>query len=95
MRSDKMGLTNQQKLYQLPNYVLLLKDHEVVGLISCDDLCFSEIFESNGYTLKQVNFDYLYTEGIKIQQQLGLREKRTWMTAQEYMQKLNKIKNRR
>lgn len=90
-----MGLTDQQKLYGLPNYVLILKNNEIVGLMSYDDFSFSKIFESNGYILKPVNFDHLYTEGIKIQQQLGLREERTWMTAHEYMQKLNEIKNRR
>ena len=88
-----MGLTDQQKLYGLPNYVLILKDDKIVGLMSCDNFSFlhdSKVFNENGYTLEEVNFDHLYVEGIKIQQQLGLRKERSWLTAQEYMQKLNK-----
>ncbi len=91
-----MGLTDQQKLYDLPSYVLIFKNDNIVGLMSCDDFSFSKVFEVNGYTLKVVNFDELYDKGIKIQQELGLKEKNkhSWMTVQEYMQKLHSYKNK-
>ena len=46
--------------------------------------------EKEDNTIKALFLDDLYAEGVKIQQQLGLKEKRSWLTAQEYMQKLNK-----
>ena len=65
-----MGLTDQQKLYGLPDYYLLmmLGDNEVCGLIDCknakkinlDDL------KDCGFYLKRVSFDELYTQGLNI-----------------------------
>jgi hypothetical protein len=91
-----MGLTDQQKLYMLPNYVLILKDNKIAGIMSCNDFSFSsdsKVFEENGYTLQIVNFDVLYSKGVRIREDIGLKDQHRWMTAQEYMEKFNRYKN--
>lgn len=92
-----MGLSDQQKLHMLPNYVLILKDNKIAGIMSCNDLSFSsdsKVFEKNGYTLQMVNFDVLYSKGIRIREDIGLKKGHRWLTAHEYMEKLNKHKNK-
>lgn len=90
-----MGLSDQQKLYMLPNYILILKNNDIAGIMSCNDFISSDRkkFEQNGYTLKMVNFDALYTKGVQIREDIGLKKGRRWLTAHEYMEKLNEYKN--
>ena len=65
-----MGLTNQQKLYGLPDYYLLLSigDNEIFGLIdenNCAKINTNDL-ANIGFYLKKVNFDKLYSEGLNI-----------------------------
>lgn len=92
-----MGLSDQQKLYMLPNYILILKNNDIAGIMSCNDFISSDRkkFEQNGYTLKMVNFDALYTKGVQIREDIGLKKGRRWLTAHEYMEKLNEYKNKK
>lgn len=92
-----MGLSDQQKLYMLPNYILILKNNDIAGIMSCNDFISSDRkkFEQNGYTLKMVNFDALYTKGVQIREDIGLKRGRRWLTAHEYMEKLNEYKNKK
>lgn len=65
-----MGLTNQQKLYGLPDYYLLLSigDNEIFGLIdenNCEKININDLVNI-GFYLKKVNFDKLYSEGLNI-----------------------------
>ena len=92
-----MGLSDQQKLYMLPNYILILKNNDIAGIMSCNDFISSDRkkFEQNGYTLKMVNFDALYTKGVQIREDIGLKKDRRWLTAHEYMEKLNEYKNKK
>lgn len=91
-----MGLSDQQKLYMLPNYILILKNNDIAGIMSCNDFISSDRkkFEQNGYTLKMVNFDALYTKGVQIREDIGLKKGHRWLTAHEYMEKLNEYKNK-
>lgn len=91
-----MGLSDQQKLYMLPNYILILKNNDIAGIMSCNDFISSDrkTFEQNGYTLRMVNFDALYTKGVQIREDIGLKKGHRWLTAYEYMEKLNKHKNK-
>ena len=65
-----MGLTDQQKLYALPEYYLLmmLGDNEVCGLIDYNNAkkINSAALEDCGFYLKRINLDELYTQGLNI-----------------------------
>lgn len=65
-----MGLTDQQQLYVLPEYYLLmmLGDNEVCGLIDYNNAkkINSEALEDCGFYLKRINLDELYTQGLNI-----------------------------
>lgn len=65
-----MGLTNQQKLYGLPDYYLLLMigDNEVCGIIDekTMDKIDNDILFDCGFYLEKVNFDMLYSQALTI-----------------------------
>ena len=65
-----MGLTDQQKLYVLPEYYLLLTigDNEICGLIDDNTVNIIDIIQLNncGFYLEKINFDSLYSEGLRI-----------------------------
>ena len=65
-----MGLTDQQQLYGLPEYYLLmmLGDNEVCGLIDYNNAkkSNSEALEDCGFYLRRINLDELYTQGLNI-----------------------------
>lgn len=65
-----MGLTDQQVLYELPEYYLLLMlgDNEVCGLISRDNAKKINLddLKDCGFYLKKINFDELYSQGLNI-----------------------------
>lgn len=65
-----MGLTDQQKLYSLSNYYLLLMvgDDEIYGIISQDNALrvdLNQLYDC-GFYLKEANFDELYAQGLNI-----------------------------
>lgn len=65
-----MSLTDQQKLYNLSNYYLLLMigDDEVCGIISQDNalqIDLNQLYDCGLY-LKKANFDELYSQGLNI-----------------------------
>lgn len=65
-----MGLTDQQKLYTLPEYYLLMMigDNEICGLISVENAEKIDLkeLENCGFYLKKINFDTLYAQGLNI-----------------------------
>lgn len=65
-----MGLTDQQKLYALPEYYLLmmLGDNEVCGLIDYNNVkkINLEDLKDCGFYLKRIKLDELYTQGLNI-----------------------------
>lgn len=65
-----MGLTDQQKLYVLPEYYLLmmLGDNEVCGLIDYNNAkkINLEDLKDCGFYLKRIKLDELYTQGLNI-----------------------------
>lgn len=65
-----MGLTDQQKLYALPEYYLLmmLGDDEICGLIDCENAkkINAEDLKDCGFYLKRITLDKLYTQGLNI-----------------------------
>ena len=65
-----MGLTDQQKLYTLPEYYLLmmLEDNEVCGLIDYNNAkkINLEDLKDCGFYLKRIKLDELYTQGLNI-----------------------------
>ena len=65
-----MGLTDQQKLYALPEYYLLmmLGDNEVCGLIDYNNAkkINLEDLKDCGFYLKRIKLDELYTQGLNI-----------------------------
>lgn len=65
-----MGLTEQQKLYNLSDYYLLLMigDDEICGIISQDNaskIDLNKLYDC-GFYLKKANFDELYAQGLNI-----------------------------
>ena len=65
-----MGLTDQQKLYVLPEYYLLmmLEDDEICGLIDYNNAkkINLEDLKDCGFYLKRIKLDELYTQGLNI-----------------------------
>lgn len=65
-----MGLTDQQQLYGLPEYYLLmmLGDNEVCGLIDYNNAkkINLEDLKDCGFYLKRIKLDELYTQGLNI-----------------------------
>lgn len=65
-----MGLSDQQKLYMLPEYYLLmmLGDDEICGLISRENTekINLEDLKDCGFYLKRIKFDELYAQGLNI-----------------------------
>ena len=65
-----MGLTDQQKLYVLPEYYLLmmLGDDEICGLINRENAkkINAEDLQDCGFYLKRIKLDELYTQGLNI-----------------------------
>lgn len=65
-----MGLSDQQKLYMLPEYYLLmmLGDNEICGLISRDNAKKINLkdLKDCGFYLKHIKFDELYAQGLNI-----------------------------
>ena len=65
-----MGLTDQQRLYTLSKYYLLLMlgDNEICGLISEDNAKQINVddLKNCGFYLKKVNLDELYKQGLDI-----------------------------
>lgn len=91
-----MGLTDQQHLYGLPNYFLVFDDNNIiVGLLTQEQMNGNTVtkLESEGYRTELMNFDALNMKGTRLLQELGVTKNR-WITAEEYMEKLNKFKNK-
>ena len=71
-----MGLSDQQKLYTLPKYYLLLMlgDNEICGIVSQDNakkINFDDLRKC-GFYLEEINFDELYSQGLNILQDENL-----------------------
>lgn len=91
-----MGLSDQQQLYVLPNYFLVFDDNNViVGLLTQEQMNGNTVskLEDKGYRTELVNFDALNMKGTRLLQDLGIVKNR-WMTAREYMEKLEQYKEK-
>lgn len=83
-----MGLTFQQKFYQVPETVYLVQflepgDSESARSVFAivekpedeDLLDFNLKFESAGYVLQEINFDKLIIEGFNVLKEIEMEEK--------------------
>ena len=76
-----MGLTFQQKFYQVPSEVYFVESEATKSIFAIiekpddeeEDEKLNMVFKMHGYLLNTCDFDALITEGFKISRSLGIK----------------------